>query len=109
MPHYAANISTLVGDHACNLLLIRLVQNRISIELALALGCYRSQDVALERVTAFDLASACLVETLRRSAMCFQLGHSVFLLQHTIRDFSYSRAGEPSSIGNCAAPEGAQL
>src|ERR1700684_596757 len=73
VPHHAANISTLVGDHACNLLLICLIQNRISIELALALSRLRSQDVALERVTALDFATACLVEALRRSAMCLKL------------------------------------
>src|SRR5580698_4568542 len=75
MPHHAA-CCVLVRDHASDLLVIRLIQNRILIELALALGRLRSQDVAFERVTAFDLARTCLVEALRRSAMCLQLRHS---------------------------------
>ena len=66
----------LVGDHAFNLLLIRLIQNRIGIELALALGTLRSQDMALERVTALDLARTRLLEALSRSAMCLQLRHN---------------------------------
>ena len=66
----------LVRDHPCDLLLIRLVQNRIGIELALALGALGSQDVAFERVTALDLARACLLEALGRSAMCLKLWHS---------------------------------
>jgi hypothetical protein len=85
-------VSTLVRDHAGNLLLIRLIQNHVFIELALALGCLRSQDVALERVTAFDLATTCLMEALRRSAMCLKLRHSVFLLQHRNRRFGHPRA-----------------
>jgi hypothetical protein len=41
-------------------------------------------------VTALDLAGTCLLEALRRSAMCFQLWHSVFLLQHKPGYSSYT-------------------
>ena len=66
----------LVGDHPCDLLVIRLVQNRIRIELALALSALGSQDMALERVTALDLATPCLLEALGRSTVCLQLWHN---------------------------------
>lgn len=75
MPHHAAKL-ILVWNHPLDLLLIGLVQNRIGIELALALGALGSQDMALERVTAFNLAGACLLEALGRSAMSLQLWHS---------------------------------
>ena len=57
-------------------MLIRLIDHRIGVELAFALRTLRSQDVALKRVSALDLAGACLLETLGRSLMCLQLGHS---------------------------------
>ena len=64
------NCLILVRYHPFDLFLIRLIQNRISIELALALGALGSQDVALKRVTALDFASTRLLEALRRSAVC---------------------------------------
>jgi len=69
-------IIRLVRNHSFDLLLVGFVQNRIGIELALALGSLRSQDVALERVTALDLARTCLLEALGRSAMSLKLWHS---------------------------------
>jgi hypothetical protein len=60
----------LVRNHALDLFLIGLIQNRIRIELALALGALGSQDVALKRVSALDFAGTCLLEALRRSAVC---------------------------------------
>ena len=57
MPHHAATSATLVRDHASDFLLIGLIQNHVCIELAFALGGFGSQDVALERVTAFNLAT----------------------------------------------------
>ena len=69
-------LSSLVGDHALNFMQIRLIDHRIGVELAFALRTLRSQDVALKRVSALDLASTCLLETLGRSLMCLQLGHS---------------------------------
>ncbi len=59
----------LVRDHPCDFLVIRFIQNRIGIELAFALGCFGSQDVAFKRVTALDFARTCLLEALRRSAV----------------------------------------
>ena len=105
MPHHAAT-SILVGDHAGDLLLIRLIQNHVFIELAFALAGFRSQDVALKRVTAFDFARTCLVEALRRSAMCLKLRHSVFLLQHTNCRFDQSEA---AGSDVCAVPAGLSL
>ena len=72
----------LVGNHALDLWHVGLVKHHVGIELALALGSLGSQDVALVRVSALDLARTCLMEALGRSAMSFQLRHSVLLLQH---------------------------
>src|SRR5271167_2768334 len=72
----------LVGNHALDLWHVGLVKHHVGIELALALGSFGSQDVALVRVSALDLARTCLLEALGRSAMSFQLRHSVFPLQH---------------------------
>jgi len=83
--------SVLVRNHPCDFLVIRFIQNRIGIELALALGCLGSQDVTLKRVTALNLARTRLLKALSRSAMCLQLRHNVFLLQHKTHEFSYSR------------------
>ena len=60
----------LVRNHALDLLLIGLIQNRIRVELALALGALGSQDVAFKRVSALNFAGTCLLEALRRSAVC---------------------------------------
>ena len=75
-PHHAALFRGLVGDHAGYFMLIRLVDHRIGVELAFALRTLRSQDVALKRVSALELAGTRLLETLSRSLMCLQLGHS---------------------------------
>jgi len=64
------NCLILVRYHPFDLLLIRLIQNRVPIELALALGALGSQDVALKRVTAFNFARTRLLEALRCSAVC---------------------------------------
>src|SRR5271167_3855581 len=72
----------LVGNHALDLGHVGLVKHHIGIELALALGALGSQNVALVRVSALDFARTCLLEALGRSAMSFQLRHSVLLLQH---------------------------
>lgn len=72
MPHHAA----LVWNHALDFGHVRLIKHHVSIELAFALGSLRSQDVALKRVTALDLARACLLEALGRSAVCLKLWHS---------------------------------
>src|SRR5271169_887543 len=72
----------LVGNHALDFGHVGLVKHHVGIELALALGSFGSQDVALVRVSALDLSRTCLLEALGRSAMSFQLRHSVFLLQH---------------------------
>ena len=66
----------LVRNHPFDLFLVSFVQNRIGIELALALRAFGSQDVALERVTAFDLARTSLLEALSRSAMSLKLWHN---------------------------------
>jgi hypothetical protein len=76
----------LIGNHALDLGHVGLVKHHISIELALALGAFGSQDVALERMAALDLARTCLLEALGRSAMSFQLRHKVLLLQHKCRN-----------------------
>jgi hypothetical protein len=76
MPHYAALRSVIVRNHPCDFSLICLIENRIGIELALALGALGSQDVALKRVPALDLARACLLEALGRSAVCLKLWHN---------------------------------
>src|SRR5208337_3328429 len=75
----------LVGNHALDLGHIGLVKHHVGIELPFALGSFGSQDVALERVSALDLARTCLLEALGRSAMSFRLRHSVFLLQHNAK------------------------
>ena len=67
---------SLVRDHARYFVLIRLVDHRIGVKLAFALRTLRSQDVALKRVSALKLAGSGLLETLGRSLMCLQLGHS---------------------------------
>lgn len=72
LPHHAA----LVWDHALDLGHVGLIKHHVFIELAFALRTFRSQDVALIRVTALDLARTCLLEALGRSAMCLQLRHS---------------------------------
>jgi len=72
MPHHAA----LVWNHALDLGHVRLIKHHVFIELALALGALGSQDVALIRVTALDLARACLLEALGRSAVCLKLWHN---------------------------------
>src|SRR5271157_176735 len=77
-----ALVGALVRDHALDLWHVGLVKHHVGVELALALGSLRSQDVAFVRVSALDLARTCLVEALGRSAMSFQLRHSVLLLQH---------------------------
>ena len=79
---FCARWGRLVRNHALDLRHVGLVKHHVSIELALAFGSFGSQDVAFERVSAFDLARTCLLEALGRSAMSFQLRHSVFLLQH---------------------------
>ena len=75
-PHHAALVRDLVGDHARYFMLIRLIDHRIGVELAFALRTLGSQDVALKRVSALKFAGTCLLETLGRSLMCLQLGHS---------------------------------
>src|SRR5271157_326533 len=77
-----ALVGLLVGNHALDFWHVGLVKHHVGVELALALGSLRSQDVALVRVSALDLARTCLLEALGRSAMSFQLRHNVFLLQH---------------------------
>src|SRR5271157_4574053 len=72
-----ALVGALVRDHALDLWHVGLVKHHVGVELALALGSLRSQDVAFVRVSALDLARTCLVEALGRSAMSFQLRHSV--------------------------------
>lgn len=74
LPHHAAG--SLVRDHPFDLFLVGFVQNRIAIELAFALRTFGSQDVALERVSALDLARPCLLEALGRSAVSLELWHS---------------------------------
>ena len=66
----------LVWNHALDLRHVGLIKHYVFIELAFALCTFRSQDVALIRVTALDLAGTCLLEALGRSAMCLQLWHS---------------------------------
>ena len=66
----------LIWDHALDFGHVGLVKHHIGIELALALGALGSQDVALIRVTALDLARACLLEALGRSAVCLKLWHN---------------------------------
>src|SRR5215467_3500037 len=66
----------LVGDHALNFGLIRLVHHGFHIEMAFALGSFRSQDMALKSVSTLELARTCLLEALRRSTVCLQLRHS---------------------------------
>src|SRR5271165_3732547 len=68
--------SGLVGDHAGHLFLVRLVHHAVGIEMAFALGRLRSQDVALKRVSALELARTCLLEALGRSTVCLKLWHS---------------------------------
>src|SRR5271165_3393283 len=72
----------LIWNHALDFGHVGLVKHHIGIELALALGALGSQDVAFVRMSALDLARTCLLEALGRSAMSFQLRHSVLLLQH---------------------------
>src|SRR5271169_6956693 len=69
-------VSKLIGDHAGHFLLVRLVHHAVGIEMALALGRLRSQDVALKRVSALELARTCLFEALGRSTVCLKLWHS---------------------------------
>src|SRR6516165_2680582 len=86
MPHRAAVLGGLVGDHPLNFRLIRFVHHGLHIEMAFALGSLRSQDVALESVSTLELARTCLLEALRRSTVCLQLRHSsLFILQHLRR------------------------
>jgi len=74
--------SGLVGDHAGHFLLVRLVYQAVGIEMALALGSLRSQDVALKSVSTLELARTCLLEALRRSTVCLKLWHNyLFILQ----------------------------
>src|SRR5271157_481142 len=69
-------LGVLVGNHACNFVLIRLVDHRVGVEMPLALRTVRSQDMALKRVTALELACRCLLEALGGSTMCLQLRHN---------------------------------
>src|SRR5271157_4620670 len=69
-------LGVLVGNHACNFVLIRLVDHRVGVEMPLALRTLRSQDMALKRVTALELACRCLLEALGGSTMCLQLRHN---------------------------------
>ena len=75
-------ISLLVRNHALDFGHVGLVKHHVFVELAFTLGSLGSQDMALVRVSAFDLARACLLEAFGRSAMCLQLRHSISLLQH---------------------------
>ena len=79
---FCARWGWLVRNHPLDLGYVGLVKHHVSIELALALGSFGSQDVALVRVSALDFACTCLLEAFGRSAMSLQLWHSVFLLQH---------------------------
>ena len=74
--HAGCRTMRLVRNHPFDLLLVGFVQNGIGIELALALGALGSQDVALERVTALDLARTCLLEAFGRSAVSLKLWHN---------------------------------
>ena len=65
--------SPLVRDHSFDLLLVSFVQNRIAIELALALGALRSQDVALESVSALNPATRRLLKALGSAAVRLHL------------------------------------
>src|SRR5271166_4951737 len=69
-------LGVLVGNHACNFVLIRLVDHRVGVEMPLALRTLRSQDVPFKRVSTLELACRCLLEALGGSTMCLQLRHN---------------------------------
>ncbi len=76
-PLHTLDAPTLIRDHALDLARIGLVHDDGLVELALALGGLAGQDVADERVSAFDLAGRGLLEPLRRTAMRLQFRHTL--------------------------------
>ncbi len=97
MPHHAAH-QGLIGDHALDLRLIRLVDQRIAIELALALGSLGSQDVALHGMTTLDLPGSRFLEALCRSTMCFQLRHNRLSITTQSKATGQSLPLEPPAV-----------
>ncbi len=62
----------LVRDHPLDLAQVGLIKHDVLIEVALALGVLRRQDVTCEGVTALDLAGGGLLEALGGAGMRFE-------------------------------------
>src|SRR3954470_14133661 len=72
---HSFKLTTPVGQHALDALLVGLCNHHVDVEDALALGRLLRQDVARVRVAALDLARRGRAETLRRALVCLQFRH----------------------------------
>src|SRR5580698_5152205 len=97
-----------VGNHARNLLVVGVRDERAVCQLALGLGLHRRKDVAHLRLAANDFASTSLLEALCSAPVCFQFGHGYPACDE--RTYSISKytgmgpvfpAKEPSEDGSC--------
>ena len=69
-----------VGDHAGDLVMIRLGDKRRPAKLALGLGGLGGEDMAHLGLAPLELAGTRLFEALGRAAVCLQLWHWMFLV-----------------------------
>ena len=67
--------SALVGDHPLHLRLIGFIDHRRHVVLALTLSALRSQNMALESLTALYTAGCCLLEALSGATVCLKFRH----------------------------------